>query len=336
MDFPTLKKKLRGLFPSLGRALGYSKNIALSAGLIGIASGPATAQPPIPLDPKLSITKTEVTKFSSKYLLKSAAGSLSRFFVQHRSHSSHSSHSSHTSHYSSVPSHSSGSVTLPPPARVPTPAPPLRSPSIREEPSVPSSVVLSDYFNEGIRATSKWRLGSLTAGAAFADSQITVSQQNGRLEITPRSGISIRAYNGYVTSRTWDLNRAWARVDVLQITEGTADTIFAVGTDSNNWYGFVVENGKLYMQSKINGRKNSQTITYDATEHRSLRLRHEASANQILWETSQDGQTWTSQRSASPEISLAAVYVTLSAGTYMPETEPGLAVFDNFQLVVPR
>jgi hypothetical protein len=90
------------------------------------------------------------------------------------------------------------------------------------------------------------------------------------------------------------------------------------------------------MQSKINGRKDSQTITYDATDHRSWRLRHEPIANKILWETSRDGQTWTIQRSASPQISLSTVYVTLSAGTYMPETEPGLAVFDNFQFVIQR
>jgi hypothetical protein len=196
MEFPKLKKKLRGLFHSVGRAVTYSKHIALSAGLIGFASGPAAAQPSVPLDPKLSIQKTEVTRYTSKYLLKSAASSLSKFFAQHRSHSSHSSHASHSSHYSasSAPSHSShysGSVT-PAPVRTASPAPSLRKTSPSEELGT-STPALSEYFNDGLRATTKWRLGSLTAGTAFTDSQITVSQQNGRLEITPRSGVSFKS-----------------------------------------------------------------------------------------------------------------------------------------------
>jgi hypothetical protein len=178
--------------------------------------------------------------------------------------------------------------------------------------------------------------GALTAGQTFTDSQITVLEQNARLEIKPRSSISGRSYNGYITSTPWDFTAAHARVDVLQTAEGTADTIFAIGVDSNNWYGFVVENGKLYFQSKINGRKDSQSTPYDATEHSSWRLRHEAAENQILWETSADGKTWTVRRKASPQIPLSGLYVTLSAGTYVPETDPGLAVFDNFKFVVHR
>jgi hypothetical protein len=123
---------------------------------------------------------------------------------------------------------------------------------------------------------------------------------------------------------------------VFQTTEGAANTIFAIGTDSNNWYGFVVESGKLYLQSKINGRKNAESIQYDATAHRSWRLRHEASLNEILWETSADGITWQLLRRVTPEISLQSVFVTLGAGTYTPEVEPGLAAFDNFKFVVHR
>jgi hypothetical protein len=122
----------------------------------------------------------------------------------------------------------------------------------------------------------------------------------------------------------------------FQTTEGAADTIFAVGIDSNNWYGFVVENGKLYLQNKINGRKNSQTLRYDPASHRSWRLRHEASLNEILWETSADGTNWEVLRRATPEIPLEKLFVTLGAGTYTPEIEPGLAAFDNFRLVVHR
>lgn len=198
------------------------------------------------------------------------------------------------------------------------------------------TVVLSDSFDDSVRAETKWRLGCLTAPAAFNDPGVAVVEKNASLEITPRSGISIRSYNGYTTQKALDFTATHARVDVFQTTEGAANTIFAIGTDSNNWYGFVVESGKLYLQSKINGRKNSQSIQYDATAHRSWRLRHEASLNQILWETSADGNNWEVLRRISPEISLQSLFVTLGAGTYTPEIEPGLAAFDNFKLVVHR
>jgi hypothetical protein len=199
-----------------------------------------------------------------------------------------------------------------------------------------STVVLSDYFDDSVRAEVKWRLGCLTAPPAFNDSGVIVVEKNASLEITPRSGVSVRSYNGYTTQKAWDFTAAHARVDVFQTTEGAADTIFAVGIDSNNWYGFVVENGKLYLQNKINGRKNSQTLRYDPASHRSWRLRHEASLNEILWETSADGTNWEVLRRATPQIPLEKVFVTLGAGTYTPEIEPGLAAFDNFRLVVHR
>jgi hypothetical protein len=206
------------------------------------------------------------------------------------------------------------------------------------EPSTParttkSTVVLSDYFSNKAVSSQKWKPGSLTAGSSFTDEGIEIAEEDGKLQVKPRSGVSTRSYNGYVTTSTWDMTAAHARVEVLQITEGTANTIFAVGSDSNNWYGFVIEGGKLYMQSKIGGKKNSTDIPYSATQHRFWRLRHEATDNQILWETSPDGENWTVRRRLTPQLSLTDLYIYLGAGTYLNESNPGTAVFDNFRLV---
>jgi hypothetical protein len=126
---------------------------------------------------------------------------------------------------------------------------------------------------------------------------------------------------------------ALARVEVLQVTNGTADTIFAVGWNSDNWYGFVSESGKLFMQSKIRGLKSSTSIPYSVTQHRFWRLRHDASADELLWETSADGQVWTARRTLTPDSSLSNVRIYLGAGTYHPEASPGFAIFDNFRFV---
>jgi len=130
------------------------------------------------------------------------------------------------------------------------------------------------------------------------------------------------------------MTAAFARVEVLQVTNESANTIFAIGWDSDNWYGFVFEGGKLFMQSKINGRKSSVNIPYSFGQHRFWRLRHDSSSDQLVWETSADGQVWTIRRTTTPESPLSNVRIYLGAGTYLPETFPGFAIFDNFRFVV--
>jgi hypothetical protein len=197
-----------------------------------------------------------------------------------------------------------------------------------------STVVFSDYFAGDALSSDKWQVGSLTAGESYTDRDIAISETNGQLQITPRTGITGRSYSGYVTKSAWDMTAAHARVEVLQTTESTANTIFAIGLDSNNWYGFVIESGKLYMQSKIQGKKNSIDIPYSPTMHRFWRLRHEATLNQILWETSSNGETWVVRRRLTPQIPLTELYIYLGGGTYLNEPNPGTAIFDNFRLVV--
>lgn len=180
----------------------------------------------------------------------------------------------------------------------------------------------------------KWKSGSLTAGLRYTDRDVRVSVQDGKLTITPRTGITERSYNGWVTASSWDMTAAHARVEVSQVTAGAADTIFAIGIDSDNWYGFVLESGKLYLQMKIAGKKNSTNIAYSPLRHHFWRLRHEATTDQILWETSADEQTWVVVGEVPTQIPLTNCYIYLGAGTYLNETDPGVAVFDSFRLVV--
>jgi len=162
---------------------------------------------------------------------------------------------------------------------------------------------------------------------------VRVSVQGGKLMITPRAGAVERSYNGWVTTSSWDMTAAHASVEVSRVTERTADTIFAIGIDGNNWYGFVLESGKLFLQMKVDGKKNSTNVPYSLLQHRFWRLRHDATLDQIFWETSADGQTWVVVRATAPQIPITACFIYLGAGTYLNETNPGVAVFDSFRLV---
>lgn len=166
------------------------------------------------------------------------------------------------------------------------------------------------------------------------DPAIEITVAGGRLEVKPRGERAGRSYSGYLTMSPRDMTSSHARVEVVQTTDNSADTIFAVGQDSNNWYGFVEEGGKLYLQMKVAGKKNSTNVDYSRTEHRFWRLRHEATENLMLWETSPDGATWTILRSEAPQVPLASLYIYLGAGTYLVEGSPGVAIFDNFKFVI--
>jgi hypothetical protein len=164
------------------------------------------------------------------------------------------------------------------------------------------------------------------------DSAVTIVERSGRLEITPRSNATGRHFNGYLSAAEWDLTGARVSVEVVQAAADAADTVFAVGVDSNNWYGFVAEGGTLYLQSKVNGTKSPRIIPYSATQHRFWRFELDALKNTVRWETSADGVTWATQREETLQMDVTAVHVTLSAGTYQVTKAPGTAVFDNFRL----
>ena len=334
MEFPKWKKTLKTLLNPVERVIGVSKYVVLSAGVLAIGPGQSVAQPKIPVN-EMVIPTTEIKKYSAKYLLKSAARSgFSTQWVQHRSHSSHSSHrshsshSSHSSHYSSIsPSHYSSSGTPSPPPR-PSPSP---TPDVYTAPG--SRADASDDFDEDARPISKWILGMRSVGSGAVDNEVSVSRRNGRLEISPRSGVSGLRYNGYVSATPYDLTGKQASVEVVQATASTANTAFALVANGDNWFRFAAENGTLYFQSNIAGMKASANTSYNAYQHRFWRFRHDSESKLMFWETSSDGKQWTVRHAATAQIPVTGLYVELNAGTYQSVAAPGTAIFDNFRIV---
>lgn len=332
MDYPKWRKSFKGLLVSLGRVADFSKSVALGASFLTLWANPSPANPRVPINdvPVTSIPSSEIKKYSAKYLLKSAANSrfITRLVQRHRSHSSHSSHSSHASHYSSA------GTPSPRPVPNPYPAPSVSPPARRPESVVVVPVFgFRDDFSGIVRAGSRWSIGAPTIEPASVDILVSVLQINGRLEITPRAGVRGKHYNGYASTSEWDLTDAQATVEVVQTPASTASMTFALAVDTENWYGFVVENGTLYCQSKVNGVKSPKRIPYNASQHRFWRLRHDPATKLLLWETSADKVTWIINNAETPQVPLTNLYVTLSAGSYQLIKQPGTAVFDNFQLV---
>jgi hypothetical protein len=198
-----------------------------------------------------------------------------------------------------------------------------------------SSQGFSDDFNDNTRDAAKWNIGEFYSGYVN-DPQVTVLEQNQQLEITPISGTAGHHHNGYVSATTWNMTGAQARVEVKRVASYSASTVFYIGSDSNNGYLIFEEDGQMFFKTKVAGVENSSTpIPYNSVQHRFWRFRHDAATDQVKFETSADGTTWTVQRSVLRQVAITALRVELDAGTYAAEWNMGSSIFDNFQLITP-
>src|SRR5262249_26632402 len=96
----------------------------------------------------------------------------------------------------------------------------------------------SDNFDSQTRDVTKWTIGTQTQPPNAFDPQVTTAQVKGQLVITPLAQVAGMHYNGYVSANSFDLRNGSASVELVQAATGGADTIFAVGTDSDNFYRF--------------------------------------------------------------------------------------------------
>jgi hypothetical protein len=217
------------------------------------------------------------------------------------------------------------------------------------QPSPSPTPSLDDDFGSAQRNPDKFQFGSLSTDPTAFDPLVTVAQQNGHLEIKPRADAFGTHYNGYTTVSAVDLNSSSASVEVVQAASG-AQTIFSLGSDLNNSFGFLVQptsapttaKAKVFIpedtaallifQIKINGQLTALSIPYDPVAHHYWRFRYDPAPNAILFETSPDNLNWTVQHSVTLQKSVTPMAVELSSGTSSTSADPGTAVFDNFHL----
>src|SRR6185436_4591866 len=198
--------------------------------------------------------------------------------------------------------------------------------------------------------------GILSQPATALDPQVTATQQSGVFTITPRSGVSDKHYNGFVSEQFINFNDFNIGVEVKQTTRGGAETVFSLGEDSNNYFRFVKVDGNLtpglsatedsagtksdttattsflFFQIKLNGVPSSFNIPYDPVAHRFWRFRHDKLDDTVNFETSPDQASWTAHKKVPVEKGVSELTAELSAGTSSTVTDPSSAIFGNFLL----
>ncbi|MCP9496212.1 MAG: SBBP repeat-containing protein [Pyrinomonadaceae bacterium MAG19_C2-C3] len=134
----------------------------------------------------------------------------------------------------------------------------------------------------------------LTRPADSLDPLVTIQPANGRITITPRSGIATPAFNAAVTASAVDLSQATVSVEIVQAAANGAETSFAVGNNADNFLRFLITTPdaspsasadavgglgtpapQLIFQIKTSsgGMRELKRITYDPVRHRFLRFR---------------------------------------------------------------
>jgi hypothetical protein len=204
--------------------------------------------------------------------------------------------------------------------------------------TAPTNVLLEDNFNDNVLDTAKWNANDLFSG--FTDTGVPLNETSQRLEIGPlllNTGGS--HYRGIRTVNTYDFTNGAAYVELVQAAPATtgADSMFTIGSNVDNYYRLYVSGGSLIGQRKIAGTKTTLfTITYNATNHRFLRIRHNA-GSMILETAPSNGAggpgTWTQQYSEiwSSAVPVAALLFELKGGTWQAEANaPDKIIFDSF------
>lgn len=143
---------------------------------------------------------------------------------------------------------------------------------------------LVDDFNDNSRNVNLW-----------PGSYGTLSETGGKAVITCDVN-----YNAYESGHAWQLDESGILFQVTPPVSTTAQLSFAYahdtvsGTDISFYLNMAV--GELYCNSQVGYSDAARTtLTYNSTDHAWLRIRE--TADVLYWQTSPDGETWTTRRS---------------------------------------
>jgi hypothetical protein len=207
------------------------------------------------------------------------------------------------------------------------------------------TILLVDDFNNNSLDTSKWAVNNLFSG--YTDASLPAVEVNQQFEIGAMlTGASGSHYNGIRSVAAYNFSGAYCYVVLTRApaSNTTADAMFTIGKDVDNYYRIYVEAGVLYLLKRIQATKTTlATRTYDSVNQRYLRIRHDSTSGAVVFEAAPDNGgvpgTWTvlySEAWNTTNVSLTAIIFELKGGTWQSETNAaGKVIFDNFKAARP-
>lgn len=192
----------------------------------------------------------------------------------------------------------------------------------------PRHAAFADPFDDGQR-DRRWGL--------IAD-HAAVIEGRGTLAITPAA---VRgAAGGYRTDygQGWDLRGRAAQVAVCTAPAAPgAEIVLRVESSAGtvgDRYDFIIRGAaRLIMRQVSGGVASDRSIPYEATIHRFLRLRHDRDDDTIVWETSPDGENWTTRRQILRAIVVVASLIALRVENELGLLHDTTGIFAGFNTV---
>ena len=206
------------------------------------------------------------------------------------------------------------------------------------------TVILSDDFNDNSLDTAKWNPNNLFSG--FTNTSVSIAETSQQLEIGPLlQNTSGSSYRGISTVNSYDFTGGYAYVELVQAAASNTqgDAMFTLGNSVTAYYRIYVSGGTLFGLRNIGGTKTTLfSTTYNSTNHRFLRIRHDSTTNSVTLDTAPGTSgvpgTWTQQYTETwnSSISTTGILFEVKGGTFQAETNaPGKVIFDNFKAAKP-
>lgn len=186
---------------------------------------------------------------------------------------------------------------------------------------------LRDDFEDNSTG-SAWN--ATTAGNA------TVAETGGQLRITLPSSTAGSHSGAYTSKSLYDLTSGQFVINIqtMVATGVVADAILQIyNANASNRLLWRQSNGTLKAQTIIAGVTTDRfSATWNATNHKYLRIRH--SGSNVLWDSSTDGVTWTNRATLATPFDITALYVQISAACGNVAS-PGSFRLDDINLILP-
>jgi hypothetical protein len=137
----------------------------------------------------------------------------------------------------------------------------------------------------------------------------------------------------FVSSSAYTLVNNGVSVEVQEVPEagaGVSTWLRALGRGGGDYLGVRLEQDTLYFEQCVGGSVAVVgTVLHDPAEHRYWAIGHRD--GQVLWSTSPDGQTWTTEVSGAEPFRLDTLTVAFGASAAAPPAGSTVARFDDLR-----
>jgi hypothetical protein len=186
-----------------------------------------------------------------------------------------------------------------------------------------SVALMSDDFDDGTRARHwSW---------SWNDNDAPMTETSGAAQQSFAVSLAGNNYSGYYSSLATTLRDSAIRIEVAQFPEMSAPLDFWFGLSLDNNYNELYfdayQGGTLEMEAWVDGVQGTATVPLDQVAMRWWQLRE--SGGTLFFETSPDGQSWTTQHQIATPWFIDGAWLHFGGGTWDSHASPGTLRLDN-------